>query len=51
MKGTKVHDTRLVAFMLVYRLSHILTFNGKDFRRFEQEEKIVPMSPQRVIES
>ena len=34
VKGAKVHDTRLVAFMLVHRLSHILTFNVKDFRRF-----------------
>lgn len=49
VKGTKVHDTRLVAFMLVHRLSHILTFNVKDFRRFSAE--ITPVSPKEIINS
>jgi predicted nucleic acid-binding protein len=43
VQGSKVHDTRLVAFMLVHQLSHILTFNVKDFRRFNHE--ITPVSP------
>ena len=30
----QVHDTRLVAAMKVHGLSHILTFNVKDFKRF-----------------
>ncbi|NJR48144.1 MAG: type II toxin-antitoxin system VapC family toxin [Hyellaceae cyanobacterium CSU_1_1] len=47
VKGTKVHDTRLVAFMLIHRLSHILTFNVKDFRRFDAE--ITPVSPKEII--
>lgn len=47
VKGTKVHDTRLVAFMLIHRLSHILTFNVKDFRRFDAE--ITPVSPREII--
>lgn len=47
--GSKVHDTRLVAFMLVHQLSHILTFNVKDFRRFNQE--ITPVSPKQITES
>ena len=47
VKGTKVHDTRLVAFMLVYQLSHILTFNVKDFRRFSTE--ITPVCPKEIV--
>lgn len=47
VKGTKVHDTRLVAFMLVHRLSQILTFNVKDFRRFSPE--ITPVSPKEIV--
>jgi len=35
VSGKQVHDARLVAFMLVYGVTHILTFNGSDFRRFE----------------
>lgn len=35
VSGKQVHDARLVAFMLVYGVTHILTFNGGDFRRFE----------------
>jgi PIN domain len=31
--GVNVHDAKLVASMLVYRLTHILTFNVKDFNR------------------
>jgi predicted nucleic acid-binding protein len=49
VKGTKVHDTRLVAFMIVHQLSHILTFNVKDFRRFNEE--ITPVHPTQAIES
>lgn len=47
VKGTKVHDTRLVAFMLVHQISHILTFNVKDFRRFNSE--ITPVSPKEIV--
>lgn len=47
VRGTKVHDTRLVAFMLVHRLSHILTFNTKDFRRFRTEVTVV--SPNEIM--
>ena len=49
VKGAKVHDTRLVAFMLIHRLSHILTFNVKDFRRFSPE--ITPVSPKDIMNS
>ena len=34
VNGAKVHDAKLVATMLVYEISHILTFNGNDFKRF-----------------
>lgn len=49
VKGANVHDTRLVAFMLVHGLSHILTFNIKDFRRFRSE--ITPISPKKIMQS
>ncbi len=32
--GKQVHDTRLVAVMLVHGVTHLLTFNGTDFRRY-----------------
>lgn len=32
--GVQVHDTRLVASMYAYGISHILTLNGKDFARY-----------------
>ncbi|KYC37044.1 twitching motility protein PilT [Scytonema hofmannii PCC 7110] len=41
--GVNVHDARLVAVMLVNRLTHILTFNTKDFTRYSTE--IAPVHP------
>ena len=41
VKGVNVHDTRLVAFMLTHGISHILTFNTKDFQRFSSEITVV----------
>jgi predicted nucleic acid-binding protein len=32
--GVQVHDTRLVAVMRVYSVTHVLTFNLADFARF-----------------
>jgi hypothetical protein len=32
--GKPTHDARLVAAMKVHGLTHILTFNGSDFKRF-----------------
>lgn len=37
VSGVKVHDARLVAFMLVYRVAHILTLNTADFMRYSPE--------------
>jgi predicted nucleic acid-binding protein len=34
VNGAKVHDAKLVATMLVYNISNIVTFNGNDFKRF-----------------
>lgn len=35
--GSKVHDTRLVAVMMVHGVQRILTFNTSDFDRYEVE--------------
>jgi predicted nucleic acid-binding protein len=35
--GPDVHDARLAAVALVYQVPHVLTFNGKHFRRFAPE--------------
>jgi len=35
VSGVKVHDARLVAFMLGHGIVRILTFNVDDFRRYE----------------
>jgi hypothetical protein len=40
--GKNAHDARLVAAMLVHGLSHVLTFNGKDFARFSEITVIAP---------
>ena len=37
VSGVQVHDARLVATMLVHDVTHILTFNKKDFIRYERE--------------
>ena len=33
--GKQVHDTRIVAVMLTYNVTHLLTFNVPDFLRFQ----------------
>jgi len=42
VKGAKVHDTRLVAAMLVHRVDAILTFNLSDFVRFKEIKVLDP---------
>ena len=32
--GKQVHDTRLVAAMNIHKITHLLTFNTGDFKRF-----------------
>jgi predicted nucleic acid-binding protein len=34
VSGKQAHDTRLVAAMSAHNLTHILTFNTDDFKRF-----------------
>ena len=34
VSGVQVHDARLIAIMRVNQLSHLLTFNAKDFTRY-----------------
>lgn len=42
VKGVNVHDARLVAAMIVNNLTHIVTFNGQDFRRYQEVTIISP---------
>ena len=46
--GINVHDARLVAAMNAHGISHILTFNDKDFRRYQG---ITVMTPSDVIKA
>ncbi|MEA5512315.1 PIN domain-containing protein [Crocosphaera sp. UHCC 0190] len=45
VKGVNVHDARLVAAMLVHKLTHILTFNVDDFRRYSE---IIVINPKEI---
>jgi predicted nucleic acid-binding protein len=40
--GVLVHDTRLVSVMAAEGISHLVTFNKRDFRRFGQITAITP---------
>lgn len=40
--GAQVHDARLVASMKAYGISHLLTFNVEDFRRYPDITVIEP---------
>ena len=42
VRGVNVYDARLVAAMLVYRLTHILTFNTSDFVRYSEVITVHP---------
>jgi predicted nucleic acid-binding protein len=42
VKGKNVHDTRLVAVMMTHGITHLLTFNTDDFRRFPNLTLIHP---------
>jgi predicted nucleic acid-binding protein len=43
--GKQAHDARLVAAMEVHHLTHLLTFNDRDFKRFSE---ITVVSPQDI---
>lgn len=42
VRGINVHDARLVAAMLAHGLTHVLTFNTKDFERFSEIKTVHP---------
>jgi predicted nucleic acid-binding protein len=42
VSGRQVHDAHLVASMLAHGVTHILTFNGRDFVRYREIEVIDP---------
>jgi predicted nucleic acid-binding protein len=44
--GKQAHDARLVAAMRVHNLTHLLTFNTADFKRFSF---ITAVSPQAIL--
>lgn len=47
VSGVQVHDARLVASMKINKISHILTFNVKDFARYSSEQ-ILAVSPEAI---
>lgn len=42
VRGKQVHDTRLVAAMIVHQMTHLLTFNTDDFKRFTEINAVDP---------
>ncbi len=42
VKGKNAHDARIVAAMLHHRLTHLLTFNDSDFKRFAEIAVLTP---------
>ena len=42
VRGRPAHDARLVAAMRRHGLTHVLTFNGKDFRRYAGVTVLAP---------
>jgi predicted nucleic acid-binding protein len=43
--GKQAHDAHLVAAMIVHKVTHILTFNTDDFKRFTE---ITVVNPQKI---
>ncbi len=48
VSGKQVHDARIVAAMNVHGLTHLLTFNGGDFKRFQ---RITVVSPDEIVKA
>ena len=42
VSGVQVHDTRIAAAMHVHKLTHLLTFNVRDFKRFSDITSVTP---------
>ena len=49
VSGVQVHDARLVAWMQAHSISHILTLNTRDFKRYTSIAGIVVVSPQDIV--
>jgi predicted nucleic acid-binding protein len=49
VSGVNVHDARLTGAMVVHGLTHILTFNIEDFKRYARE--ITPVHPTAAVAS
>jgi predicted nucleic acid-binding protein len=46
VRGIQVHDAHLAAVLEVHNVSHLLTFNGSDFKRFPN---VIAVHPQEVL--
>ena len=44
VRGKQAHDARLVAAMKVHKLTHLLTFNTDDFKRYDGITVVDPSS-------
>lgn len=44
VSGTKVHDARIVAAMIVHGVRQILTLDGRDFERYTEIEVVPPQN-------
>jgi predicted nucleic acid-binding protein len=44
--GKQAHDARLVAAMMVHRITHLLTFNIADFKRYSEITVVSPSTVQ-----
>jgi predicted nucleic acid-binding protein len=44
VSGKQAHDARLVAAMIVHDVTHLLTFNTADFKRFTTITTVNPQS-------
>lgn len=44
VQGKQAHDARLVAAMLVHNITHLLTFNSADFKRYNEITVVDPAS-------
>jgi predicted nucleic acid-binding protein len=44
VSGKQAHDARLVAAMNVHRVTHLLTFNTDDFKRYDGSTVVSPLS-------
>ena len=42
VKGKEAHDARVVAAMLAHKVTHLLTFNTDDFKRFTEITAVHP---------